>query len=134
MQMLQGTHWEWLNSVQAYIEGPYGAPMIDTHSTRFASFLIISSGLGWTLLRACKRQLLSDISRGRDVKSVQTVISMKGHDLHLFDEFGGWDTQWDADERNGSHSNELVLRVRPSWPSLSCFNAAQPITFQVTWF
>ena len=44
--------------VQAYIEGPYGAPLIDTFGHRHTAFLIVTSGLGWTFLRAWKRQLV----------------------------------------------------------------------------
>jgi hypothetical protein len=44
--------------VRAYIEGPYGAPMIDTFGARYTAFLIVTSGLGWTFLRAWKRQLV----------------------------------------------------------------------------
>lgn len=44
--------------MQAYIEGPYGAPMVDTWGTRSTAFLIVSSGFGWTFLRAWKRQLV----------------------------------------------------------------------------
>lgn len=79
-------------SPQAYIEGPYGTPMIDTFGDRHTCFIIVTSGMGWTFLRAMKRQLLADAARGRDVRVVRTVATMRAHDSFLVDEFGGFDT------------------------------------------
>ena len=46
------------DALQAYIEGPYGSPMLDAFGTTHTAFLVISSGFGWTFLRAWKRQLV----------------------------------------------------------------------------
>jgi hypothetical protein len=77
--------------LQAYIEGPYGAPMIDTLGTRYKCFLIVASGLGWTFLRAWKRQLLQEAVRARPVKSIRSIAIMKHKDRHLLEEFYGWE-------------------------------------------
>jgi hypothetical protein len=77
--------------VQAYIEGPYGSPMIDTLGTRYKCFLIVSSGIGWSFLRAWKRQLLQDCVRGREVKSIRSIAIMKHKDRHCLFEFRGWE-------------------------------------------
>ena len=76
---------------QAYIEGPYGAPMIDLHGATHTCFLIITSGMGWTFLRAWKRQLLQEAARGRTVHVLRSVAIMRHHDRHLAAEFSGWD-------------------------------------------
>lgn len=44
--------------MQAYIEGPYGAPMVDVHGLRYKCFMLVSTGMGWTFVRAWKRQLV----------------------------------------------------------------------------
>jgi hypothetical protein len=77
--------------VQAYIEGPYGAPMIDLHGSHFTCFLIITSGMGWTFLRAWKRQLVQEAARGRPVHVLHTVAVIRRTDGHLAAEFAGWD-------------------------------------------
>jgi hypothetical protein len=77
-------------NLQAYIEGPYGAPMIDVHSERYKCFLIISSGMGWTFLRSWKRQLVQDAVRGRPVKAITSVSIMRHQDKYLLPEFSGW--------------------------------------------
>ena len=94
---------------QAYVEGPYGAPMIDTHGPRYKCFLIISSGMGWTFLRAWKRQLLQDASRGRGVRAITSVAIMRHHDRYLAPEFTGW--HCGIDEQS---LDEVSLLVRPS--------------------
>ena len=76
--------------MQAYIEGPYGAPMIDLHGDRFEAFFIITSGMGWTFLRAWKRQLLQEASRGRRVQLLRTVAIMRSSAKYLTAEFSGW--------------------------------------------
>lgn len=76
--------------LQAYVEGPYGAPMIDVHSERYKCFLIVSSGLGWTFLRAFKRQLLQDGARGRNIKAVSSVAILRRDDDFQLPEFSGW--------------------------------------------
>lgn len=68
--------------MQAYLEGPYGAPMIDVHGSRYKCFLLISGGIGWTFLRSWRRQLLQDAQRGRPVRHVTTVAVMRATDQH----------------------------------------------------
>ena len=68
--------------MQAYLEGPYGSPMIDVHGSRYKCFLLISGGIGWTFLRAWRRQLLQDARRGRPVKAVTTVAVVRATDQH----------------------------------------------------
>lgn len=46
------------HDVQVYIEGPYGSPHIDTFGDHFKVYLIITTGFGWTFLRAWKRQIV----------------------------------------------------------------------------
>ena len=99
-----------LSRLGSYSGHDAGEPWYQSGRARL--FLLVSTitlilGLGWTLLRACKRQLLSDSSRGRDIRSIHTAAVIKAHDQHLFDEFGGWESQWDSESR----TSELMLRV-----------------------
>ena len=94
--------------VQAYIEGPYGAPMIDVHGTRYKCFVVVSGGVGWTFVRSWKRQLIADAARGRPVKAINTVAILKAADSHQLPEFLGWDVP-------GSDSavcGEILTQVR----------------------
>lgn len=77
--------------MQAYIEGPYGAPMIDVHGPLYKCFVVVSGGVGWTFLRSWKRQLVADAARGRPVKMISTVAILKATDCHQLSEFVGWD-------------------------------------------
>jgi hypothetical protein len=72
------------------VEGPYGSPKVDVYGSRCRCFLIISSGVGWTFLRAWKRQLLQDAERGRAVRLINSIAIIKYQDAHFVDEFGGW--------------------------------------------
>lgn len=99
IHMLCGSHWtgrvrelaEKGEPVKAYIEGPYGAPMIDVHGTRYKCFVVVSGGVGWTFVRSWKRQLIFDASRGRPVKSINCIAILKAADRHQLPEFSGWD-------------------------------------------
>ena len=86
-------HTQTMVALQAYIEGPYGTPMIDLHGEHFTCFLIITSGMGWTFLRAWKRQLVQEAARGRPVHALRCVAIMRHHDRHLAKEFAGWDIE-----------------------------------------
>lgn len=77
--------------LQAYIEGPYGSPKIDMHGSGYNCFLVITSGIFWTFLRAWKRQLVHDASRGMPVVAIKTVAILWADDAHQFCEFSGWD-------------------------------------------
>ena len=50
---------------KVYIEGPYGAPMIDVHGSKYKCFVLMSTGMGWTFVRAWKRQLVQVWPQGR---------------------------------------------------------------------
>jgi hypothetical protein len=90
MWLAQDTQQANLQTVmQAYIEGPYGAPMIDVLGSRYKCFLIVSSGLGWTFLRSWKRQLLQDAVRGRELKAIRSVAIMKHKYRHCLHECMG---------------------------------------------
>lgn len=99
LHMLCGNHWtgkvrelaESNDSVKAYIEGPYGSPMIDVHGTQYKCFVVVSGGVGWTFVRSWKRQLIFDASRGRPVKSINSIAILKAADRHQLPEFAGWD-------------------------------------------
>ena len=56
-----------------YIEGPYGAPRVDLHGTRFKSFVIVTAGMGWSFSRALKRTLVAEARRGRPVTSIRSI-------------------------------------------------------------
>ena len=94
--------------MQAYIEGPYGAPMIDVHSAHHTCFLIITSGLGWTFLRAWKRQLVQAAARGRPLQVLRTVAVMRAAEAHLAAEFAGWDVPVAA----GAVPSSCIAQVR----------------------
>eukprot|EP00892_Ulva_mutabilis_P004391 jgi/Ulvmu1/2323/UM013_0171.1 len=70
------------DTAKVYVEGPYGSPMIDVHGPRYRCFLVIAGGIGWTFLRAWRRQLLQDACRGRPVKSVATISVLRAADQH----------------------------------------------------
>ena len=76
--------------LQVYLEGPYGAPSIDLYSGRYKCFLIVTSGAGWTFLRAWKRQLCHERSRGRPMRVLMSVAVMRAPDAHHLREFAGW--------------------------------------------
>lgn len=80
-----------VGNVQAYIEGPYGAPMIDVHGPRYKCFVVVSGGVGWTFVRSWKRQLIADAARGRPLKSLATAAVIRAVDTHQLPEFVGWD-------------------------------------------
>ena len=71
--------------------------MIDLHGARYTCFLIITSGMGWTFLRAWKRQLLQEAARGRTVHVLRSVAILRRHDRHLAAEFSGWDASLEDD-------------------------------------
>jgi FAD-binding domain len=83
---------------QVYVEGPYGAPMIDLHGSRYKCVLIICSGLGWTYGRAMKRQLLADAVRGRPLKSLRSVAVAREQTASALDACWGWDLREDEGE------------------------------------
>ena len=76
--------------MQVYIEGPYGAPMVDVHSAKYKCFVLMSTGMGWTFVRAWKRQLCQESHAGRPVKLVRAVAVMRGNNAHALPEFFGW--------------------------------------------
>jgi hypothetical protein len=82
--------------------------MIDTLGTRYKCFLIVSSGLGWTFLRAWKRQLLQEVVRERPVKSIRSIAIMKHKDRHLLEEFYGW--EGGIEEQQVPQGTQLLVR------------------------
>ena len=108
--------------LQVYLEGPYGAPMIDLHGPRYKCFILICSGMGWTFGRALKRQLLADAVRGRPLKSVRSVAVVREQTAGALDSCWGWDLRaeegetWPAEllaqVRSSSHLNSLCARMR----------------------
>lgn len=83
-------------TMQVYLEGPYGAPMIDIHSARYKCVLIVCSGMGWTFGRAMKRQLLDDAMRGRPLASVRSVAVVREQTAGALDSCWGWEPQGGA--------------------------------------
>jgi hypothetical protein len=110
--------------VQVYIEGPYGAPAIDVHSAKYKSFLIISSGLGWTFGRAMKRQLLSDAVRGRPLRSIRSVAVVRELAASTLQSCWGWDLREREGEIWPSGLHALVRPFRSCCYALTCMHRA----------
>ena len=96
-----------------YLDGPYGAPAVNLHGGGVKCVLLLSSGMGWTALRAWKRQLLQDAVRGRAVKVVQSVAVLDHECRDQLAEFQGWE----GELAGQSLPDSLCLVVR-SWAAL----------------
>ena len=89
--------------------------MIDVLGTRYKSFLVLSSGLGWTFLRSWKRQLLQDAVRGRPIKSIRSIAIMKHSYRHCLFEFMGWEGGIEDESLPG----RPTLQVRMTVPTFA---------------
>jgi predicted ferric reductase len=61
------------------IDGPYGNPSIDIDSDKYKIFLMISGGIGITPLQSMTNELLEQHSRGRPLKKIFFVWSIRDH-------------------------------------------------------
>lgn len=67
-----GIAWE-----RAWVEGPYGAPMVDVHGDAYKMVLLVGGGMGATPMLSFAGHLLEQSKRGRDIHGVSFVWALK---------------------------------------------------------
>ncbi|GAQ85633.1 Ferric reductase [Klebsormidium nitens] len=67
--------------IQFLFEGPYGSPSVDVCGDKYQMFLLIAGGIGITPMQSMVNTLMADAHRGRPVKKVWLVWSVR--DDHL---------------------------------------------------
>ena len=65
------------DSIRIYIEGPIGGCGLDIEGDRYKVFALISGGIGVTPLQSIYRNLVEQAARGRDLKEVLFVWSVR---------------------------------------------------------
>jgi len=63
--------------IDAFIDGPYGNPDIFLDSDEIKIFLMVSGGIGITPLQSICRELLNQKNRGRNVKKIMFIWSVR---------------------------------------------------------
>ncbi len=64
-----------------WIDGSYGNPSIDIDSDKYKIFLMVSGGIGITPLQSITNSLLEQHSRGRPLKKLFFIWSVRDHAL-----------------------------------------------------
>lgn len=67
--------------IDAFIDGPYGNPNVFLDSSEIKVFLMVSGGIGVTPLQSIARELMSQKSRGRDVKKIMFIWSVRDRNM-----------------------------------------------------
>lgn len=63
--------------MQVYIEGPLGMPSVDVEGDTYKVFALISGGIGVTPLQSVYRELVEQAARGREIKKVLFIWSVR---------------------------------------------------------
>ncbi len=72
------------NEVSAYVDGPYGVPMINIEGNKYEAFLLISGGIGITPIQSIANTLIHESKSGRRLKKI--IFVWTGKDIRYLDE------------------------------------------------
>ncbi|KXJ28514.1 Cytochrome b-245 heavy chain [Exaiptasia diaphana] len=74
-------HIDTVKMITVFIDGPYGTPCLDIDGSKYKHFLLVSGGIGITPMQSICNDLLYQRRRGRDLKKVMFVWSVR--DLYM---------------------------------------------------
>lgn len=69
------------STVRIAVEGPYGNPSINLNNTKYKLFMLVTGGIGVTPIKSILNNLCDQIDRGREVKNIRFIWSVRNVSL-----------------------------------------------------